>query len=228
MSDPGYRLRDRALVLPAADALVLADLHVGMDAESGVEFPLGERDDLVGRLRALLDAVGPGEVVFGGDLLHSFSSVPAAVPDTVAALERTVRAAGARPVVTPGNHDTMLPSVWDGPTAEEYRLDDGTVVCHGHERPSADADRYVIGHDHPAITVEGQRHPCYLRGEFDGSEVVVLPAFTRLAAGTTVEGRRAGGFQSPLITDADALRPVVWADGETYEFPPLGEFRGML
>lgn len=228
MPSPEYRFRDRALVLPAADALVLADLHVGMDAESGVEFPLGEREDLVGRLRALLDAVEPGVVVFGGDLLHSFSSVPADVPDTVAALERAVRAAGARPVVTPGNHDTMLPSVWDGPTAEEYRLDDGTVVCHGHERPSADADRYVIGHDHPAITVEGKRHPCCLRGEFDGSEVVMLPAFTRLAAGTTVGGRRAGGFQSPLITDADALRPVVWADGETYEFPPLGEFRGML
>jgi putative SbcD/Mre11-related phosphoesterase len=220
------RFCDRALAV--GDALVVADLHAGMDEESGVELPLGEREDIVGRLRSLLDRFGPATVVVAGDLLHSFSSVPAGVPDTVAAIERAIREAGAHPVVTPGNHDTMLPSVWDGPTAEEHRLDDGTVVCHGHERPTADAERYVVGHDHPTITVEGQRRPCYLRGTHRGSEVVMLPAFTRLAAGMTVDRARAGDFQSPLVGDADVLRPVVWADGEAFEFPPLGEFRRML
>jgi hypothetical protein len=41
---------------------------------------------------------------------------------------------------------------------------------------------------------------------------------------------RARDFQSPLVTDADALRPVVWDQGraEALPFPPLGRFREML
>jgi hypothetical protein len=37
-------------------------------------------------------------------------------------------------------------------------------------------------------------------------------------------------FQSPFVTDANALQPVIWdpdAD-ETLAFPPLGKFRRML
>jgi hypothetical protein len=58
----------------------------------------------------------------------------------------------------------------------------------------------------------------------------MLPAFNRLAAGAEVNGMAARDFQSPLVRDADALRPVVWdpdAD-EALSFPPLGEFRRLL
>ncbi len=125
----------------------------------------------------------------------------------------------------------MLDSVWDGPTETEYWVGD-TVVCHGHEAPDADAGRYVVGHDHPTISIEGQRRPCYLVGsdQFRGSDVVMLPSFNRLNAGVEVNEMRAGDFQSPLITDADRLEPVVWDESgrETLSFPPLGEFRRML
>lgn len=228
LGDRRVAFRDRACHLPAADALVVADLHLGRAAASDVAYPLGERAALRDRLVDALDRFAPATVAFAGDLCHRFDGVSERTASGLRALVGACRDAGARPVLVAGNHDTALASAWDGTLRDEYRLDDGTVVCHGHEEPSREADRYVIGHDHPTITVEGQRHPCYLRGEFRGGEVVMLPAFTRLAAGTTVEGRRASGFQSPLITDADALRPVVWADGESYEFPPLGEFRGML
>ncbi|MFC6726418.1 metallophosphoesterase, partial [Halobium palmae] len=42
----GLAFRNRAVFLPAAETLVVADLHVGRDENSGVEFPLGERADL--------------------------------------------------------------------------------------------------------------------------------------------------------------------------------------
>jgi len=125
----------------------------------------------------------------------------------------------------------MLGSVWDGPTEDEYRVGD-TVVLHGHERPDSEADRYVVGHDHPTIEIEGQRRPCYLVGpeQYDGSEVVMLPSFNKLNAGVAVNGMQASDFQSPLITDTDRLRPVVW-DAQaraSREFPAMGEFRRML
>ncbi|NHN47600.1 metallophosphoesterase [Halostella sp. JP-L12] len=227
------RLRDRACFLPAADALVLSDLHVGKAAASNVEFPLGERTDLSERLAVLIDEFDPAEVVLAGDLLEAFDYVPHGVEETVDRLAATVRDAGADLVVTPGNHDGLLDAVYDGSAPAEHRLADGeTVVCHGHEAPETDADRYVVGHDHPAIEIEGKKRPCYLVGPgvYCGADVVMLPAFTRLAAGVTVNGMRASDFASPLVTDPDAFRPVVWDEdaGEPLEFPPLGELRSFL
>lgn len=231
------QFRDRAAYLPGEDALVVADLHVGRDADSAVEIPLGERADLTDRLAALLEAFDPAQVVFAGDVLHAFDRLPEGIEETFANLRATVADAGAELVVVRGNHDGMLDALgaFDVDARDAYRVGD-TVVCHGHERPeiggSADPARYVVGHDHPAIEIEGKRRPCLLYGpgSFRGADVLMLPAFNRLAPGTTVNGMRTRDFMSPLVTDADALRPVVRDEegGETLGFPPLGEFRRLL
>ncbi len=156
------QFRDRAVYLPAEETLVVADLHVGRDAASAVELPLGERADLTDRLSALLAAFDPREVVVAGDLLHAFDRIPEGVAETVAALGETVALYGP----------------------ESYR----------------------------------------------GGDVLMVPAFNRLAPGVTVNGMSARDFQSPLVRDVDALRPVVWDSDsdEALSFPPLGEFRRML
>jgi len=234
-----FEPRDRAAYLPAADALVCADLHVGRDETSDVAFRLGEGEDLRDRFAALCTRYEPREVVVAGDLLHSFSRLPTGVVRTVEALEAAAAAVDARFVVTPGNHDTMVAELCDGPTPEAYRLepsdgpdpDTSIVVSHGHLRPTIDADWYVVGHDHPALTVEGQRHPCYLHGHgVDDAGVLMLPAFSRLPAGVAVNDVTAADFQSPIVESADALRPIVRdeAADRTHEFPPLGECRGLL
>jgi metallophosphoesterase superfamily enzyme len=259
------QFRERAVYLPGEDALVVADLHVGRDASSQLELPLGEREDLTERLDDLLATFEPAEVVVAGDLLHAFDRVPEGVEETVDALGRTVADAGAQLVVVEGNHDPMLASMLasrGAATHDEYRLG-STVVHHGHAEPAVDdgaadngvtdatADpatgaatdgpatapeqavtRYVIGHDHPTIEIEGKRHPCLLYGPetYRGADVLVLPAFNRLAPGTTVNGMWTRDFQTPLVTDADALRPMVWDEsaGEVLSFPPLGELRRHL
>jgi putative SbcD/Mre11-related phosphoesterase len=222
-------LADRAIVF--ADVLVLADLHVGRGPDSNVELPVGDSTDLIERFRGLLDTHDPAEVIVAGDLLHSFRTVPRTVSDTVSTLARAAREAGARMLVTPGNHDTMLDSVWSGPVESAYRVGD-TVICHGHEPPATDADRYVIGHDHPTITIEGQRRPCYLAADdaYQGADVVMLPAFNRLLRGVEINGMHAGDFMTPLVTDADRFAPIVLDEdaGATLPFPPLGEFRHRL
>lgn len=228
--------RDRAAYLPDADALVVADLHVGRDEASAVEFPLGERGDLRDRLGDHLDACSPDTVVFAGDILHRFGSATTRARDGVADLTAACREAGARPVFVRGNHDTALDSVFDGTVHDEYVLrattDARVVVCHGHEPPETDASLYVVGHDHPAITIEGTRRPCFLYGEsaFRDADVLVLPAFNRLAPGVVVNGLRTRDVQSPLVCDIDAFRPVVYDEGtgDALTFPPLGEFRRML
>ena len=225
--------RDRAVYLPATGTLVCADLHVGRDAASGVEFPVGEHDDLTDRFGRLLDRYDPDEAVIAGDLLHSFDRVPTGAAATVRTMADLAAERGCPVVVTPGNHDTMLEELWDGPTVPEYAVGDGsTVVTHGDVPPAAAAARYVVGHDHPTIEIEGVRRPCYLYGpdQYEGSSVLMLPAFSRLPAGIRINERSAAAFQSPLVTETGTLRPIVRDEDsdETHEFPPLRELRGYL
>jgi len=232
-TDPGDRwfsVRDRAVYLLRADALVLADLHLGRARTANAELPLPEREATRSRLADLLETFDPGTVVLAGDVCHAFSTVPEGTAETFEGLRDLVGEAGAGFVVVRGNHDAMLDSLAD--PVPETRLRDGTVVHHGHEPPDAGAGRYVVGHDHPAIEIEGARHPCFLWGEkaYRGGDVLVVPAFTELAAGSVVNGRRGRDMQSPLLSDLDAFRPVVRVenDGETLVFPPLESLRGFL
>ncbi|ELZ48513.1 metallophosphoesterase [Halorubrum californiense DSM 19288] len=243
---------ERAVYLSDADALVVADLHVGRGEASAVSLPMGERADLADRLDTLLDRFDPATVVVAGDVVHTFDRITDRSRGTLNALRDACEARGAALEVVAGNHDTALADAWDGPVREEVVLDGEdraagaprTVVCHGHDAPSTAADRYVIGHVHPTIEIEGDRRPCVLRAEgtYRGADLLVVPAFTRLAAGVAVNDMGTDAFDSPLVTDADRLAPVVvdspaeGSDGgpdasgarEALRFPPLGEFRRLL
>jgi metallophosphoesterase superfamily enzyme len=243
----GVAFGGRAAYLGRHDALVVADLHVGRGEASAVSLPLGEREDLVERLRGHLARFDPATVVVAGDVVHTFDRVSDRSLGTLAALRDACEATDAALELVAGNHDTALASAWADPVHEEYALDPTdadsagprTVVCHGHEAPSATADRYVIGHVHPTIEIEGDRRPCFLRGDgtYRGADLLALPAFTRLAPGMAVNDMETGAFDSPLVTDADRLAPVVVDPGaggegsdaaEPLRFPPLGEFRELL
>jgi len=232
MSASEFVVGDRGVYLPADDALVVADLHLGRAHASNVDFPLNERQDTLDRLDALFDRFDPGTVVVAGDVLHRFDAVPVPVRESLDAVVTAVRDAGAEPVLVRGNHDRQLDRVTDAPVHDAHRLGSGTVVCHGHEEPAATGDCYVVGHDHPVLEVEGQRHPCLLYGPaaYDGDPVLMLPPFTTLAPGVVVNGMRARDFDSPLVPRAGGFHPVVRdsdAD-ETLRFPPLGELRRVL
>lgn len=221
--------RDRALFLD--NVLVFADLHVGKGATANLELPVGDSTDMVERFEALVSDHDPSAVVIAGDFLHSFGTIPRTVEETVGEFSRIGEEYDVEVTVTPGNHDSMLHSVWEGPTKEEYRVGD-TVILHGHEMPSESAERYVVGHDHPTIVIEGQRRPCYLSGQdvYRGADVVMVPPFNRLVRGVRVNGMYATDFRSPLVRDVGDFRPIVRDEDadETLEFPPLGEFRQML
>lgn len=218
--------RDRALVFE--DVLVLADLHVGKSASANLDVPVGDTSDVITRFEALVDAYDPATVVVAGDVLHSFETVPRTVETTVAALAEIGSERGTSVVVTPGNHDSLLDSVWDGPTPSEYCVGE-TVILHGHEPPVQAADRYVIGHDHPTIVIDGGRRPCYLYGEdaYDGADVVMLPSFNRSIRGVQISEMNASDFRSPLVRNVEDFRPIVRDESsdETTERPPLGESR---
>lgn len=223
---------DRAVYLPSADALVCADLHLGRDDAAPVELPLGERTRLPDRIDALLDRFNPAELVLAGDIVHAFEDIPAHVEDTLGGLIDAADAAGARPVLLEGNHDAILSSIAPLQPTSAHRLQDGTLVVHGHESPPEvdDITRIVFGHVHPAIVIEGRRRPCYLYDDHATPTRLVLPAFNSLAPGTPLNDAQRSDLPSPLLDRATSVRPIVRdpdAD-ETLWFPPLASFREML
>lgn len=245
--DAGVVFGDRAVYFPGAETVVVADVHVGRDEASAVSLPLGERADLLDRFDGLLGRFDPDTVVIAGDVVHTFGRVTDRSRRTLDALRDACEANGSTLELVAGNHDTALASARDGSVREEYVLGssrrregrgDGdrdasrTVVCHGHEPPSTAADRYVVGHVHPTIEIEGDRRPCFLRGAgtYRGADVLVLPAFTRLAPGVAVNDAVDGGLASPLVSDASAMAPTVYDPdrGDAVRFPPLGEFGRLL
>lgn len=228
----GIVFRDRAVYLPAANTLVIADVHLGRGVTSVVDAPLGACSEMFGRLERLLAHFEPTEVVMAGDILHAFEGLPPGVAEALDDLTSLVEdEARATLRLVAGNHDAMIDEVADA--VAEYPLGDGeTVVCHGHERPETRAPRYLLGHEHPAIDIEGRRHPCFLVGRdpHRDADVVLLPAFNRLTVGTAVNGLRDDDFDSPLVSGSTHLRPVVRDEDadETLTFPPLGRLREFL
>ena len=222
-------LRDRAIYLE--DALVVADLHLGRGDAANLEIPVGDGADVLARVETLLDAFDPDHLVLAGDVLHSFQTVPKPVRDSLEGIHAAATDRGVDPVAVEGNHDTMLDRAWPADVVAEVSLGD-TLVTHGHDTPDGSADRYVVGHDHPTITIQGRRRECYLVGDgtYEGGDLVMVPAFNRLVRGVEVNRMRATDFQSPLVANADALAPVVWDEdaGQVLAFPPLGEFRHRL
>jgi putative SbcD/Mre11-related phosphoesterase len=223
--------RDRSIVLNSGSILVLSDLHIGRDEASNVEFPLGEQSDLVDRVDMHLTTVAPEEVVLAGDIFHEFGRLTARSRSTIDALEDRCHAHGATLTCIQGNHDNMLTEWWTGNAHESYIIEDSqTVVCHGHEIPSVGARRYIIGHEHPTIRIEGTRHPCFLEIQCNESDVLVLPAFSRLSPGVVVNRMSKDAFQSPLLEDIDSITPLIFdsSSEDILEFPPLAELTEYL
>lgn len=225
------RFLDRGLLLD--ETLVVADLHLGRSAASNVQASLGGDSATLDHVLALVDRVDPERVVIAGDVLESFSSVPEAVTEHLDDFERSIADRGVGLDVIAGNHDPLLGEVWDHPQAESVRIGE-TIVVHGDTDPDlpSGVDRIVMGHEHPAIEIEGRKRPCFLVGEdlCCGRDVVVVPAINGLLRGTAVNEMRGSDFHSPILTAANPLRPIVYdADSdEVLRFPPLGQFREML
>ena len=185
---PGLRLTgDGAAWLPDANALIVADVHLGYDLAArrrGGYLPAVERGEAAGtRLVAMARELSVTRVVVAGDLRHSTHDVDDLERNELAALARAFPSELMLDVVL-GNHDRGGAIVGREAIAP-LRIGGIDVV---HVPPRSAPTRWTIsGHLHPRITVRDEtgasaRFPCVLLGE----RLVVLPAFSDWAGGTAV------------------------------------------
>lgn len=200
----------RALWLPEARLLAVADLHIGYawaHRHAGQLMPITARDSTAERLRALVDDYRPQRLVLLGDIVHRavpVDPVREALAIVLNSLPREVEA-----VAIAGNHDRDLERVLPcnhRVSTVKCLTANGCVFVHGDAESAAVAKQEIdavrakggwvlIGHEHPSVTLgDGvatwQRYPCFL--VCDG--LLVLPAFSQWAAGNS-----RGEYLSPLL-----------------------------
>lgn len=207
---------------------VAADLHLGLaDAlrRKGVSFPLDEEERLLERLEALIDRFGPETLVLDGDVLHEFGDIPPGLGEKFGRMMGFLEGWVEEVVLLEGSHDKMLPFISEDEVEAEYRIGD-VLILHGDEEPGARwPSTVVMGHEHPAMEVEGGKVPCYLVAKLEGSEVVVLPSMNGLTRGVTVNEMEPDDFMSPILRRSRAIRPIIELEDDLLEFPALTEAR---
>jgi putative SbcD/Mre11-related phosphoesterase len=173
----------RLAVHEPTQTAVVADLHLGYSAArrgAGDAVPLPRVETALLPLKQAVERYGFKRLLVAGDLFERrFEADP--YQAFVAFLERQhIEWLG----LVPGNHDrgvadlAALPIWPDG-----FRLGEWIVI---HGDGAAPTGKRVLGHWHPCVGCRGGKLPCYLVG----SEELVLPAYSRDAAGVDVSTDR--------------------------------------
>ena len=207
--------------------LVVADLHIGFEvamAEEGNYVPslLGK---MVLDLRTVLEGGKFKRLVINGDLKHSFVPMKREKSELRAFFEG-VEGLVDEIILVRGNHDVGV--AWLRELGVEI-VDSlelaGWTLVHGHRLE--EGERFIIGHEHPAIRLRDEvgasvKVPIFLRGE----KLIVLPAFSPWAYGNDVTREIVSPFLRKFKTDA--MRVLVPVDGELFDFGELGTLKETL
>lgn len=196
---PMAALAAKALWLPEARLLCVADMHLGkaerIARREGRLTPPYETAETLGRLGDLIAAHGPRIVVCLGD---SFDDDTAA-EDLDEAARQTLAGlmAGRRWVWIAGNHDPA-PIGLGGEHRADLRL--GDLVFRHVAAPDLDEAGEISGHHHPKVWLRGPGRPAFLAD----ARRVILPAFGAyvggLDASDPVFDRLMGGEALALMT----------------------------
>ena len=194
----------RAIWFEQLSVLAVADLHIGYNwahRHSGQLLPLHQPDDTIGRLKSLCDFYKPSELLLLGDIVHR--ALP--LPQIQTELQKLLAQPPAVRLIA-GNHDRFLDEMLGVSLPVEYERG-GYLFVHGH-LASARAQRVVMGHEHPAISVgdggaTSVKCPCFLVSR----KVIVLPAFSLWAAGG-VEMALRQRFDRAIAILGDKLLPI--------------------
>lgn len=221
---------ERALHIPSGRAVVVGDVHVGLESDlrmAGVHLP-SQTQRMRRRLADLVALTRAERLIVIGDLKHR---VPFSTKQEIRELPTFFDDIPARVELVRGNHDVDFEDLLDVVVHDAEGIRVGDVgLLHGHTWPSDEvmgARTVVTCHNHPAVVLVdemGHRHkePAWVRARFtqaaheryaglrEDAQLVVMPAFNELTGGTAFnaqEGERLLGplFQQGLV-DVEGAR----------------------
>lgn len=236
---PKIKATGLGLWLEKEKTLIIGDLHLGYEEmlnRQGVMMPRINFEEIKERLEKILEKAKPEKIIVNGDLKHEFGTISQQEWKEVLDIIEFLQAHCKQLVLVRGNHDTIL-----GPIAllkrieikkEGFFLEKSKVfVTHGHEifrgKEFENAKTIVIGNEHPAVSLsEGTKketYKCFLKGKFEGKELIAMPSFSSIAYGTDVlQGERVSPFLPEDLSEFE-----LWAvEDKVYYFGKIKNIEG--
>jgi uncharacterized protein len=181
--------------------LVIGDLHLGFGESmraGGVFVPVDVFEEIMKDIKEIFERVDNVEkVIILGDLKHEFGRVLMDERKEIGELMNYLRRKAGEVVVVRGNHDAIVEGILtdlDNVRLEEYYLWNEYGFLHGDkdylEIHNGGVKVWVIGHAHPAITLEEkngikkEKYKCYLEGNYKGRKIIVMPSFVSVNEGS--------------------------------------------
>ena len=186
---------ERALFAPACGTLLIADMHLGKVeafAAAGAPVPVAVEDELLHRVERAVERSGATRLVIVGDMLHAGIGITASLIERVASCIARSRVPW---LLVPGNHDRAIARVARECAIEvcETTLDLDWAIAR-HEPATTPGRLTISGHLHPATHVGPRGFAVKLPAFWVLPNLIVLPAFTRFAAGGGPRPRAAEAF----------------------------------
>ncbi len=211
-------------------ALLISDLHLGIEyllEKKGIRIP-SQWEVMAEEVIYLGMETGADVLIINGDLKHGIPAGKREFRDTRSFI-RKISSHFSEIYLVKGNHDgglqdeighlvRMIPG-----SGFVY---EGAGIFHGHAWPSEDvmsADILVMGHMHPAYEFtdsigNSQKEPCWLRGNYDGRHLIVMPAMSRFYGGAAVNRNE---FLGPVLRDSRFnVESVFLLDGTLVDAAP--------
>ncbi|MBI4053241.1 MAG: metallophosphoesterase [Candidatus Diapherotrites archaeon] len=232
---PGLRLFGLGLFFEKTKTLALADFHLGFEEtlnRSGMLVPRTNFAAIRNHLaEKVFSACRPERIVVLGDLKHEFGAPSRQEWQEAFAMLELLSMHCNEIILLRGNHDRVLAPIaeWKNLTILEngfFSEPDKTLFLHGDKivrnKAFATAETIAIGHEHPAVSIrEGvkkEQFKCFLKGKFEGKNLVVLPSLNQLNIGTDLTREKT---LSPFLKQ-DLSGFEVWAvEDKPYYFGKL-------
>ena len=232
-----------AAYLKDVDALIFADLHLGMEgvlSEEGIFLPRSFSRSTVDIVLRSISMVNPSMVILNGDIKHGFGLLNTSEWVVLRDFFRELSEMNLDIIVVRGNHDNYLGVLLDKYGIPFEKRWDHVIytIMHGHESVPWDEIKEVviIGHEHPSVTLRDDvgvkfKFKCFMWGEYREHRILVLPSVGELATGSTISLYSEEDILSPLLKNVDMSRfkPYAVVPGEiVQELPPLGDLERLL
>ena len=193
-----YQFVGKALWLKDKQILVIGDLHIGYEQamiEAGILTPMTQIKELIKELRGLIDELSPKKIIFLGDIKHlfSFNKEESFSFNEVLEFLRD-KFEDENIIFIKGNHDTIDYSFQN--KFVDYYTEGNIAFIHGDKSFLEIFDKkiktIVMGHIHPSITIadsetnKKEKYKCFLTGKFNKKEIIILPSFLGIQAGSPI------------------------------------------
>ncbi|WP_019176762.1 metallophosphoesterase [Methanomassiliicoccus luminyensis] len=203
-----YMTSEQCLLIPEERTAVVADLHIGYESAleaEGIHIPHVQTASVKENLLKIIDKYALDRIILLGDLKHEFSrNLGQEMRDVRSVMEMLSNLVEV--ILVKGNHDNYIENIVSRiqvPVVPLYRAA-GLTFVHGHQ-PCADRP-LVMGHEHPSVKIFDRvgaylKLPCFVHLREEG--VLVLPAFSPLAAGTDLTRVSKRDYLSPILKNYD-------------------------